>query len=510
MVTVPNLNSGTNLARSAYDLNSLRLMGSQGGVDYPLLGADLAWSMNGGYIDPHHPTYGAKGNCVGGHDGVVSGGTTFSSAGYAFTSAHVGAIIVLNGTERTITAVAGGNATLSSSVSNGTGIQWYAGHDDTAAIHAALQAAKSLNVAVGASVSQSSSSGPYPRGGIVVLRPRGYLVRNTQGAYDGGKNGAIVVPRRCGLISFGGFASAHIVLAPGNIGHGICNESYGNYDDFITIGNIGVFGNRGQQSSGCLDGLSLSTTAWGYLRANVFNRVFNVHCMDIKRNGFSFYGNGECDVTDCVSGWSDNYGFYLDALNDTRFNRCVALGAQKTGFRIWRSANIHLTNCKSSYSGAGGGSNDADSCGYYLGADVAKNGQVLLSACEAQEQRGSGFVIESGYSVLSGCMSLDPSRDALAGSSPPSIRAGYHLKGNATGNTFVGCVAAPSLGIWDTTPHTGTHAVYLAGDAGVNNNRGDIYSWPGSAYQNSGAAKGGTGTTNGNNTRMRCDGTAFT
>lgn len=515
---IDQLNGGNALSFANLIASSAMIPIIQGGVTYPMLVQDLLRAGQPS-IDPH--AYGAKGDAVGNRDGVVTGGTQFTAASYPFPQSRVGQTIYLNGAERVITAVAGGVATLSASVSNGSNIQWLVGTDDTAAIELAMQAAKLVGVAItdGAS-SETQSWGPVPFGGTVQLRNRGYLVKNTQTRFDAGKTGAIVIPRRCGLRG-AGMGQTHIYMATGNVGHCITNEnseqSGGAWSDFLQIQDFTIFGNGGWQTNTCLDGIHLNFAFNNYFKTDVFPSVSNVRVYEPRRDGLYVNGRGEGVFYNIFVGNAFRYGIFLDGLVDSRFFVCNAGGSFKTGIRVNKCANVHMTNCKGFYSGASGGSNNADSANFALLADSFVNGLTYLTACEAQESRGSGFYIESGMNVLNGCISSDPGRSGLVSGTPPTVRACYHLKDansahqNPKYNRFNGCVGQPTLtfnysDLTDTAP-CGTHALYIEGTANKGN-VGDIYTFPQATY--TGAKVAGTGTTSGLNTGLRVDGVALT
>jgi hypothetical protein len=517
---ISQLNSGNALSFANLIPGSAMLPIEQGGITYPITAQDL---LQAGqlFIDVH--AYGAKGDAVGNHDGVVTGGTTFSAASYQFPASRVGQTIYVNGSARVITSVSNGVATLSSSVTNGTGIPWLVGTDDTNAIEAAMQAARTVGAAVGdGSTSETNSWGPIPFGGTVMLRSgRGYLVKNTQARFDAGKTAAIVVPRRCALRG-GGMGQTHIILAPGNVGHGVTNEnsqiSGGSWSDFLQAQDFSVFCNGGWQSSSCLSGVYVKVAFNNYVKTDAFPYMANIRVFEAKQDAFYISGRGEGVYFNLFAGNAFRYGFFIDGSMDSRFFVCNSGGAFKTGFRVNKSANIHLTNCKSYYSGATGGSSNADCANFALLADSFVNGLVYLTNCEAQESRGSGFYIESGMNLLNGCISSDPGRAALvATGTPPTVRAGYHLKDansahqNPKYNRFNSCIAQPTLTFdyndLSNTASCGTNALYIEGTANKGN-IGDIYTFPQATYSDSKVA--GTGTTSGQNTGLRVDGVALT
>lgn len=473
---------------------------------------------NGSYIDPH--VYGAKGDAIAAVDGALTG-TQLSSATYQFTADDVGKLCFINENERTIASVSGGVATLSSAVYNGTNFRWLMGTDDTLAIEAAMVAAKTIGVDFASgSVSESGRWGSIPFGGTVHLRAgHGYLVRNTQARYDAGKQGAISVPRRCSLKG-GGIAQTHIYLAPGNIGHGVCNANSGvnggGWDDFMTLADFSLFGNHDLQPAGCLDGIHFNAAFNNYLKVDNFMFMQNIRVFEPKRNGFYISGRGEGVYLNLFVYSAFNHGFHITGHMDSRFAYCNAGGCQKTGFYIEKSANDHFTNCKSFYNGAGGGTDMKECANFALVADSYLNGQVVMTSCESQEARGSGFYIASGLNQLTSCLSADAGRVPIGGDPRPAVMAGFHIAQvntahqNAKHNMFIDCVVRPSLTLDynnanNPAVYAGTHAVYI--DDYCLGNKGNIWTFENAAYTV--AKTGGTGTTNGKNTGLKVDSVAL-
>lgn len=483
------------------------------GTTYKMPISDLRSDI---YIDPH--LYGAKGDAVAAVDGVISGGTSLSSPTYQFVASDVGKLCFINENERTITAVAGGVATLSAPVANGTTYRWLIGTDDTAAIENAMIAAKTIGVDFASGlVSESGRWGSIPFGGTVVLRSgHGYLVRNTQVRYDAGKLGAVTVPRRCGLKG-GGISQTHIYLAPGNIGHGVANENAGitGWDDFMTLSDFSLFGNHDLQGSGCLDGIYFNAAFNNYLKVDNFMLMENIRVFECKRNCYFISGRGEGIFSNLFAYSAFQYGFHIYNHMDSRFYCCNAGGCLKTGMRLEKCANDHFTNCKSFYNGASGGTGLADSANFALIADSYLNGQVLMTACESQESRGSGFYITSGLNIFNSCLAADPGREPIGSDPRPAVMAGFHIAQantahrNAKHNFFNNCVVRPSLTLNYGNPdanniYCGTHAVYI--DDYCLGNKGNIWTFDNAVYTS--AKYGGTGTTNGKNTGLRIDNVA--
>lgn len=467
-------------------------------------------------IDPH--LFGAKGDAVANVDGVITNSNTLTSSSYTFTDADVGKLCFINEVERTIVSVSGGSAVLSDSVANGTSYRWLAGTDDTLAIEAAMQAAKTAGVSYAAGTSSEVSRwGSIPFGGTVQLRSKGYLVRNTQVRYDFGKQGAITVPRRCALRG-SGISQTHIYLAPGHVGHGIANANsgIGGWDDFMMLSDFTLFGNHDLQPAGALDGIYFNANFNNYLKVDNFMLMQNIRVFECKRNCFYISGRGEGVYFNLFASGAFDYGFHIINHMDSRFIACNAGGCQKSGMRIEKCANDHFTNCKSFYNGAAGGTDPANSANFALIADSYLNGQLVMTACESQEARGSGFYITSGLNIFNGCLSADSGRTTIGSAPRPTVMAGFHIAQtntvhqNAKHNYFNNCVVRPALTLdygnaSNPAVYTGTHAVYI--DDYCLGNKGNIWTFENSSFTV--AKVGGPGTTNGKNTKLKIDDVAL-
>ena len=483
----------------------------------------------GGETNVFYPeAYGAKADAVGDHQGVISGASfdQFSSIGYRFTSADVGKPLWFSSTERTITAVNNGVATFTPAHTNtATGQFWLSGTDDTAAIQAALDAARD---AQGPDIIENAggTDGLIYSGGIVQLAAgKAYLINNTQESYNSGKLAALVVSRRTEFRGAGiGPARSALCLRPGSYGHMISNKTPGvSYTDFVSMGRMSLFGYQAWNPN-ALDGIHWWVAFDGYDKVDPFNRIYDITIYRCRQNGFYFRGRGGLIVENCQTFYNYNYGFYFRGQVDYKVNNCDSAGNNKTGFYIYASGAGHYMNCKGFYNGSEGGSNAGECANWYLTADQTRNGLTYFTDCEGQESRGSSWVIESGLNRLSNCQGLDPGRAALSSSGTlPSVIAGIHFKGTScVGNTISNFYAGPSVIIFSATNNWGnaTDAVYVDGvdanGAGPQNNCGDIHTFrpyitpvgaydPGIHYRAPYSARGGDGFTNGRNVNLKVD-----
>lgn len=481
--------------------------------------------------------FGAKGDTIGSSTGVMSGGW-FSDVTHYFTTDDIGKEFYTDTTVRSVSAVDGaGKCQMSPAISSGSTITWLMGTDDTVAMQAALDAARDV-CGLDTTENAGATYGLIRKGGIVQLGAgKSYMVGNSSASYNGGagKLSALKISRRTGLRGAGaGFGTSAIVLRPNSYGHVIANNEPGEgtngYADFITISNLTIQGYQ-DWNPNALDGIYLRVTFNGYDAVDPYNRVLDVMVVRAKRNGFYFRGRGELIVERCFPVYCNNYGFHITGLNDYKFISCNSVGNQKTGFRIESAGGGSYVTCRSFFNGAGGLDNIADCAAWYVSADQMRNGQIIFNGCEGQENRGSSWVIDNcGMNHFINCMGQDPGRESgnLVTTGPfPSVISAWHIKGNgACLNSFSNCYAGPAVAVFNMTNNWGiaTDAVYIEGVDGSGNgpqkNRGDIYTMspttqggvtdPGTQYRGGYGAKGGSGTSNGQNTQLKVDGVACT
>lgn len=473
--------------------------------------------------------YGAYGDAVGGQTGVISGPAfdKFSDTIFPFTDAYIGASLWFGTTKRTITAVSAGVATFTpANTFEATGQLWLAGHDDTAAIQQALDAARNVQGDYVEDASFSTDGIVNSGGQCLLATGRAYIISNSQASYNAGKLSALIVYRRTDFVGDGmaGMRSS-LCLAPGSYGHMVANSAIGTaVTDFVSIGRMSLYGYQ-QWNPNALDNIHWEVNFTGYDKVDPFNRFYDIDSFRSARHGFYFKGRGELIVQNCMSAFNYFYGYYFTGQADYKVVNCNAGGNQRTGFRIFSSGAGHYVNCKSFYSGASGGSVDADCCNWYVNGDQMRTGTVYFSQCEGQESRGSSWVIDNcGLNTFDACQALDPGRAGLTSGTIPTVAAGFHLKGlGCCENTFVGCYVGPSVALFSSSNNWGsaTDAVYIEGvngsGSGPQTNRGTIYTFtptitpsggydPGIHYRAGYGARGGDGFTNGRQTLLYVDG----
>lgn len=482
------------------------------------------FAIGGGYIDPYF--YGAKGDAVSLPNAqITTDYMSVSHARYQFKQSDVGKTIWCaggwqdNGSYSTIVSVSNGVATVATPFTRNGARYVIFGTDDTEAIQAALDAAERIMIDTPPTSNDGTGNG-IPTGGAVVLRQGGYIVKNTQARFDAGKVAAIMIPRRCGLYGQGQ-GSTGIYLAPGNVGHGIANKYVASYpsntaaDEKFTLANFSLYGLRDIQGEQCLDGIHIEVSFGGYSEVDAYIQMYNINVHGSRRNGIYLRGRGENFFTNINVNFACAHGWDIQMMQDARWLNCNAGGNYYAGFHIYDAPACSFVNCKSYYNGSNGGVDPELTCNWYIG-DANHSylkGTCMFTACEGQESRGSGWVIDGGLNQFSNCLSSDPKR---FGAAPfPDICAGLHMRKNASNNVFDSFYIRASLGLdWggSTENHNGgMYAVYIDYNNSSNNklkgprgNKGNIYTLEPQNYSVS--KLGGAGITNQLNCGLNIDG----
>lgn len=470
------------------------------------------------FIDPHR--FGAEADCREVSDAKINYDKV-SSATYTFTSVDVGKLITfytgwnLGDIERTIISVDGGVATFSPGFSfvDTSGRRCIFGTNNVIPFEKAFTAAQNIQSAQYGAGQDPVAWGVIPAGGAVIMRQGTYLFSNSLERFNAGKLGAINIPRNCSLIGQG-MGSTNIAVAASHNGHVVANLGAANLraDQRMFISNFTIFGGRGLAGANCLNGIHHNTGMSNYTTVDAFTMYENIQVHQSRGKGMYMKGRGECLVQNVWLMQSESYGLHLDGFQDTRFSNVNAGGNNLTGMRLTDFASGAMCNCKSFYNGAGGGTNYADSCNWYLGdgSHSYRKGTTLLVGCEAQESRGSGWVIEGGLYKIVGSISCDP--DRFGSGTRPDIKAGVHIRANGSMNMFQGFHIHAALGMdWNNEAHYGgDYAVYIERNAmvdplnsnyenrGPRGNMGTIYTLNPMVYRYS--KLGGPGITN----QMNC------
>jgi hypothetical protein len=497
----------------------------------PLRDLEDVLDLYGSAIDPHLPPYNAKGDAIRGRDGTTDGTNRLSVPNYIFKTSDVGKTIWVDvaGSARTIIAIGGAGDPNACTVSGGvlgagSSRAYLFGTDDTAALQAALDAA-SYPLRGGYVGAATQSLRADVRGRVVKLRSGySYLVSNSQASFDGGKTAALFLRRRTGLCGESLYAQSEIVLAPGSVGDAVSNElaraalannASAAYVDFCTVGNLSLHGMRGMGlSPNAKSGLMFYPAYNGYLDTDPCNGAFNIWSSGFTEHGFYFGGRGEMICWGLRGADNLNYGLYLNGLVDSSISHSSFGGNRKTGVRVNRSANCRLTDIKAWYSGISGGIDEKDCANFVFEADQAANGKVLAVNLDAQESRGSGFVIDnSGHNVIKGRCQDPGQQNGLNGATLPTVRAGVVLKSAGCVENDLDIRVEAGVRAFNAPNFTGSNAIYV--DASAANNFGRVNAqldlvYTGRSGVTDGAKLGGAGVSNGSNARLKVDDVALT
>lgn len=475
-----------------------------------------------GYIDPHAAPYNAYGNALETKGAETYADNSIRIPGYTWSDDDIGKLLwtdatTWNAVAATITSVdTTANRGIYSGTSMGAGTNRWAllGHDDTAALQAALNdaAITEWGAEVGAALSHTASERRLTFGRAVRLRSGGkYMVRlanlDTQSS-------ALIIRRRTGLVGAGSHLS-EIILAPQSYGSVIANEgadsaSTQGYADFIHLSGFSINGNK-FACPNAVHGVRLILAFDGYSYVDAFTTVFDVFAYEIKQSGFRIAGRGEGLYSHLRAMQCSYHGFELSSVDNT-YIACNSGGSGLAGFKVDKSANCRFVGCKSYYSGASadGATAPWNTANWWVTADQFRNGLSYFIGCEAQEARGSCWYIESGLNTFVGCLAGDPGRVGLSNGSTV-VRAGYHLANDkARMNSFEGCRTGPSVGIFDATNWGGTNGVHVS--SGAHLNQGTIYTMTasdghaGTAYPGGSGAVGGAAWTVDRNPGLFVDG----
>lgn len=495
------------------------------------------------FIDPHLPPYNAKGDAMHGRDGTTDGTNRLFVPNYVFTAADIGKTIwadVFGPAARTITAIGGAGDPNACTVSGGAltagGARAYVfGTDDTAALQAALDAARfsAMGVFVGDNTANLRAE---VRGRVVMLRGgRSYLVSNSAASYNSGngKTAALYMSRRTGLWGPDAFDASEIIMAPNSYGDVISNTdarkalanntTATSYVDFLSIGNLRINGCRGiTGSANQRSGLLIYPSYNGYLDTDPCNYVTNVWSHQNVEHGFYFGGRGELMASKLRGPDNQYYGLYLNGLVDSTIEQSSFGGNRRTGVRVNRSANNRLVDIKSWYSGGTLSlADEKDNANFVFEADQALNGKCICIGLDSQESRGSGFVFDnSGHNILKACRAQDPGQLIANTVARPTVCAGVALRGVGTTENDLDIRVESAVRAFVTVNFAGTSAVDV--DANAFGNYGSIrtqgnlqYTGRTSITSNGspvadGSKLSGAGISNGKNTQVLVDAVALT
>src|SRR5262245_13280566 len=121
---------------------------------------------------------------------------------------------------------------------------------------------------------------------------------------------------------------------------------------------------------------------------------------ECKDDGYHAEGGSSATISNVFSYYCDGYGFR--GSYDHKYVNCES---GHSGLHGWYIANtsVRLGLCKSWYSG---NIDSAQGAGFYV-TGVASSGTVVLTGCEAQDNKGSGFHITGSNGVALGACVAD-------------------------------------------------------------------------------------------------------
>lgn len=231
-----------------------------------------------------------------------------------------------------------------------------------------------------------------------------------------------------------GHLATRLILESGQNKHAIINHvsTNGTTDPnalYCTVADLCIDGNKANNTSG--DGIYLtrnpayapatndeggdSDLAWENQAT-----IERVMVLRAKNNGFESSNIGSVRLTNCWAEHCDGHGFALGF--DSMALQCVASNSGLNGFGIYAPSS-HLVGCKSYYSGQLATGNGYEMAGYHLDS-VA---HVTMVGCEAQDNKGPGWLLDSSYgAIIQGGMADSNSTYGVGSFPGVWIYAGYN------------------------------------------------------------------------------------
>lgn len=185
-------------------------------------------------------------------------------------------------------------------------------------------------------------------------------------------------------------------------------ESNGEY---VTISDLMVDANKANQTAG--RGIFFSnnpqaTKATNDLDFDPHNRVENVLILNAKGDGFAATNRSETRLVNVYTMGCDGNGF--NPSYDTFMSRCTAAWSGLAGFNF-QSSSVRASVCKAFYSGqvtAGSGK----------GFNLKSTHGVVLAACEAQDNKDAGFLLDTCFGCELQACSADSNSTRFVGTAP--------------------------------------------------------------------------------------------
>lgn len=187
-----------------------------------------------------------------------------------------------------------------------------------------------------------------------------------------------------------------------------------------------IDGNKANNTTTATDGIQAITNPLWTAATNdnasvgwdMHNAVTDVHVWYCKGNGYIANGRSEMNVTRTFIRECNGHGFSSSA--DTQFSQCVAGVNGLAGFYLGYQGSIRLTACKAWYSGQ---VTAAQGHGFWL--QGINSGSVVLSGCEAQDNKAAGYFLDSSYAcAIQGA--ADSNSTSGAGAYPALLLSNSH------------------------------------------------------------------------------------
>ena len=185
--------------------------------------------------------------------------------------------------------------------------------------------------------------------------------------------------------------------------------------EFVAVTNLMIDGNKTNQTT-TSHGIYFTsnptqTHATNDLDFDTHQRVENVEIYNCHDDGFSASSRSSMVLLNVYTFKCDGNGF--SSTYDTDYESCVSGWAGINGFYI-NNSSVRLAACKAFYSGQVS-VGPAAGIGIYI---TSGQGGVSLSSCEAQDNRGSGYVLNDASRVtMVGCVA-DSNSTSSAGTYP--------------------------------------------------------------------------------------------
>lgn len=330
------------------------------------------------------------------------------------------------------------------------GIRCVVGHDDTAAIAAAI--------------AYCTPRAGFMGGSALYLGDGHYLT------------GPQTTPMGLAIYGNGPFQSM-LYLKPQSTGTNkflLRNvDSYANrqsYEDF-GLNGLGYFQGSGQD----VDVLVWKNGIGGVFPTlfpilDVYNRYRNLFIWEANRGGLVYAGRGESKFTDLTILSAGVCGFDLNAYDNAITG--VHASAYGPAFFIHDAAGSNrFANCKGFFSGQQSSfANDGYGAGMRCNWFVYNCYNNDFVNCEGQESWGSNWHLQDTHrNTFTSCRGADPGclypADGQGGDNSAAVRAGWRITGSSTDNRFANC--AVSIGTHGSSSYA-SHGVYLDGTADYN------------------------------------------